>query len=70
MLADLVGLRWVALAAGTVLLADALSLQRRGALWLLDVEVPGDGGTTEGTAAGPVADDGDSGDDWGDAGRD
>ncbi len=69
-LADLVGLRWVALAAGTVLLADALSLQRRGALWLLDVEVPGDGGTTEGTAAGPVADDGDSGDDWGDAGRD
>jgi len=67
-LSDLVGLRWVALGAGLVLLADALSLRRRGLLAMLDVEVPSEGDRAEVVDAGPVADDGDSGDDRGDAG--
>ena len=68
-LSDLVGLRWVALGAGMVLLVDALSLRRRGLLAMLDVEAPSEGDRAEVVDAGPVAEDADSGDDRGDGGR-
>ncbi len=70
-LADLVGLRWVALAAGLVLLVDGISLRRRGVLAMLDREAPTDGDESgaDGAGGGPFADGPDSGDDRGDEGR-
>jgi MFS family permease len=60
-LSDLVGLRWVALGAGCLLVIHALVFQHRGLLVMLDNEVVEvDGGAYP---TGPVAEPPDSGDD-------
>jgi len=59
-LSDLVGLRWVALGAGCLLVIHALVFHHRGMLAMLDNEVGVAGG---GSDSGPVAETPDSGDD-------
>ena len=59
-LSDLVGLRWVALGAGCLLVIHALAFHHRGLLAMLDNEVEVTGGESD---AGPVAETLDSGDD-------
>ena len=59
-LSDLVGLRWVALGAGCLLVIHALAFHHRGLLAMLDNEVEVTGGESD---RGPVAETLDSGDD-------
>ena len=59
-LSDLVGLRWVALGAGCLLVIHALAFHHRGLLAMLDNEVEVDRGESD---SGPVAETLDSGDD-------
>lgn len=62
-LGDLLGLRWVVLAAGIALLGDAAILRRRGLLAMLDREV--EDADRKAAIADPVAESSDSGDDRG-----
>ncbi len=58
-LGDLVGMRWVVLGAGVLLLGDAMALQHRGLLEMLNHEPEADSGTKSVAVAEPL----DSGDD-------